>query len=96
MCIWGLNAAKRKVYLAGIKHYLLVLLIRSFTDKIIIQSRGRKDSKSEKGKRFVFVSILQWFLTVFLPMLSLQLCGLRYFSLLNPGIFFLRLHIKLN
>jgi len=83
----GTNAAKRNIYLAGTKHYILVLLIRSLTHKII-QNRGGKGSKSEKGKCFVFFSNLQWFLTVFLSMLSLQLCGLRYFSLLDPGTLF--------
>lgn len=79
----GLSDGKDNIYLAGIKHWRLVLLIRSF----IIQNRGRKEKEWE-GTCFVFVAILQWFLTVFLSVLSLQLCDLSYLLLLIPGLLF--------
>lgn len=81
----GLSDGKDNIYLAGIKHCVLVLLIRSFTHKFVIQSRGRKEKEWE-GRCFVFVTILQWFLSVFLSALSLQLCDLSFLLLLIPGI----------
>lgn len=52
VCTWGLNAAKRNIYSAGIKHCILVLLIRRFTHRTITQNRSRKNSRREKRKRF--------------------------------------------
>lgn len=46
------------MYLTGIQHCVLVVLIRSFAHKNIIHNGIRKGSKSEK-KHFVFVSVLQ-------------------------------------
>lgn len=83
----GLSDGKGNIYLARIKHCMLALLVRTFTHKFIIQSKGGKEKEWE-GRCFVFVTNLQWFLTVLLSVLSLQLCDMSYLLLLIPGILF--------
>lgn len=41
----GLSDGKDNIYLAGIKHCILVLLIRRFTHKFITHNRGRKEKE---------------------------------------------------
>lgn len=52
----GLSDGKDNIYLAGIKLCVLVLMIRSFTHKFIIQNRGRKEKEWE-GRYSVFVTV---------------------------------------
>lgn len=43
----GLSDGKGNIYLAGIKHCMLALLIRNVTHKFIIQNRGRRGVRRE-------------------------------------------------
>lgn len=79
----GLSDGKDNIYLAGIKHCMLVLLIRSFTHKFIIQNRGRKEKED-----VLYMSLFCSGFLVFLSVLPLQLCDTSYLLLLIPDILF--------